>query len=137
MPKEHKMSKAEKEYNDYIKNCPDWYWVHGLHDAEILEANELKLPPDWKSDKSKWNCLELVLDAKGARESNVRKILLYNYKILSGNISNLKEKKVWWMGDTISYENDKYILNIEFENTNGEKFALKIEFEIAETKRKQ
>ncbi len=136
MPNEHKISKPEKEYNDYIQNCPDWYWFYSLHDAEILEANELELPPDWKSDKPKWNCLELFLDAKGARESNIQKILLYNYKLVDGDITILKEEKVWWMGDTISYGNDKYILDIEIENTNGERFVLKIEFEIAEVNRK-
>ncbi len=136
MPKEHKMSKAEKEYNDYIKNCPDWYWVYGLHDAEILQVNELELMPDYKLQPPIRNCLEITLDSRGALfDTSIRKISLYNYKIISGNINDLKEKKIWWIGDTLSCAFNDYLLNIEFEKAKGSRFHFQIKFQNAVVER--
>ncbi len=133
MKKERKVINTQEKLFD---NKPDWYWFYGLHDAEILNANELSLQPDWGVTEPKWNCLELILDSGGARESDIHKILLYNYKTICGNIDGLKDKNVWWIGDRISCQKDSYILQLELENSHGDKFDLQIEFKTAEIFRK-
>ncbi len=130
------MKRTKTAQKDIFENSPDWYWDYGLHDAEILEAIELELPRDWRAADPKWNCLELVLDARGAIfDTSVRKIALFNYKILSGNIDDLKEGKIWWMGDTLSEIDGDHVLDIEFERPNGSRFDLKIKFQTAEVYR--
>ena len=40
---------------------PDWYWTHGLHDANIISAT--KKESDWNPDD---NCLIFKIDCDGA-----------------------------------------------------------------------
>ncbi len=42
-------------------HTPSWFWKKGLHDAKILEINEMVL-----SKGKKYNCLEINLDSKWA-----------------------------------------------------------------------
>lgn len=130
--------KNKSKYDDTVSNGkPEWYWSHGLHDAEIVEANDLQLSPDYKQTTPLLNCLELVIDARGTLfDTSIRKISLYNYKILSGSIEELKEKKIWWISDTIQSSDSNFLLNIEFEKPNGDRFTLQIEFLTAVVERK-
>ena len=112
---------------------PNWYWPYGLHDAEVKQINELVLSIDWKAKWPKNNCLEILLDGKGSRTSEIKKISLYNYKILSGNLPDKNEKKIWWLGDTLTVlPNMKYHLALFLEQENGYEICLKIEFDIAD-----
>ncbi len=122
------------KYKNFEKvYCPDWYWYYGLHDAEISEINELQLLPDYKSKTPKYNCLEIALDCRGALyETNITKINLYNYKIILGNLPSNTEKKIWWIGDTLTVNHaKKYILNLKLENASGKRIDLEIKFEDA------
>ncbi len=127
------------EYKKFEKfYCPDWYWYYGLHDAEILEINELQLSPDYKTKTPKYNCLEIILDCKGALyETDISKINLYNYKIISGELPNKAEKKIWWMGDDLTVNNtNTYTLNLTLEKANGSKIDFQINFVDASVERK-
>ncbi len=139
MSKEYKMSKAEKEYNDYIKNCPDWYWVHGLHDATVLGIQTEELLADYGEKDYKYNKMEILLDCNGALfEKDIAKITLYNYKIISGNLPDCDKYKVWWLRDTLTGEaKGKYNLSLVLENEKRKHFSLEIKFQFAETERKQ
>ncbi len=131
MLKKHKMNKAEKEYN-YIKSCPDWYWVHGLHDAKILNITRTDLLADE-------NRMEIFLDCDGALfETDITKIILYNHKIISGKLPDLNINEVWWIGDNlIKNSNNKYLLEIELAtDENDRRYISKIEFQTAEVHRK-
>lgn len=127
-----------KEYKSFEeKMCPNWYWPYGLHDAEIVEINELNLPPNWKAELTKYNCLEILLDAKGSRTSEIEKISFFNFKILSGNLPDKSEKKIWWLGDTLTVlSNMKYRLELFLEQANGNEIRLEIEFDIADVEYK-
>ena len=78
----------ETKQNQSQPTTPSWYWELGLHDAKILSATPLELLPDWKSPIPRYNCLEFAIDAQGAMfDQTVRKIALYNYKILTPEFS--------------------------------------------------
>ncbi len=137
MAKKQKMNKAEKKYYDYINSFPEWYWVYSLHDAEILEINQLELPPDYKTKTPKYNCLEILLDSKDARESDIKKITLHNYKILSGKFPEFEKDHIFWLRDTlIQMSVDKYKLDLVLESSSGKHSCLEINFQFAEVIRK-
>ncbi len=139
MPEKHKMSKAEKEYNDYIKSCPDWYWVHGLHDAKILNIIRADLLADYNLKDPKYNRMEILLDCDGALfEADITKIVLYNHKIISGKLPDLDTNEAWWIGDKLTqYSNGKYLLELELAtDENDRRYISKIEFQAAEVYRK-
>ena len=128
------IEKAAKKLQEYYSQFPDWYWAHGLHDAEILSVCELELSPDWKSETPRRNCLEICLDSSGALyERDIRKICLYNYKIKTPEINISALQKPWWMGDTITQLPDRrYLLEIKIETANGKHKQFAVEFEIPE-----
>ncbi len=137
MAKERKMSKAEKEYIEYLNSFPDWYWVYSLHDAEVLKINQLELPVDYKTKMPKYNCLEILLDSKGARESDIKKITLYNYKVLSGEFPEFEKDHIFWLRDTLTQiSNDKYKLDLILESGRGKHSCFEINFQFAEVIRK-
>lgn len=124
----------EKHWNQF----PDWYWKHGLHDAELLSVSKLEFEPDYRMKPCKRNCFEMDLDSKGAiYEQDIQKIALYNYKIKTLELDLNSYKKLWWMGDDIKeLDNKKYLSEIEFESDNRERITFIIEFEFAEITRK-
>lgn len=96
-------------------NMPEWYWIRGLHDAQILEKQYINGYKVGISSRFT-NCLELVIDAKQAMfDTTVKSIRFYNYKELTPevNIAN-----VWWISDNLSYCNGRYVLEIAFRSIN-------------------
>ncbi len=139
MPKEHKINKPEKEYNDYIKKCPDWYWVRGLHDAKVLNITRADLLADYNVKDYKYNKMEILLDCDGALfEADITKIILYNHKIISGKLPDLDINEAWWIGDKLTQNsNGKYLLELELAtDENDRRYVSKIEFQTAEIYRK-
>ena len=126
------------------ENPPEWYWINGLHDAGIVGVESLEFPFDYNKfvgEKSKYNrnLLVLKINAKGALYDNsVEEIRLYNYKILTPDISLEGRKTIWWLADRLSENENHYILEIDLQDFNAypEDFTLKIKFERAEVKRK-
>lgn len=134
--------KRAQELEAYFNSFPDWYWALGLHDAKILSAAALELPPDWKAQPPLYNCLELALDAKGAMyDQKVQKISLYNYKILTPDFDLRQLSGAWWLGDELTAEADgKYRLQLTFqvfETAHERNYTVDIRFAKAEVKRKK
>ncbi len=138
MPKEYKISKPEKEYNDYIKSCPDWYWVHGLHDAAVLDIQTEELLPNYSEKDYRYNRMEILLNCDSALfETDITKITLFNYKIISGNIPDCSKYNIWWLRDTLTGDaKSKYNLSLVLEAETRKHFSLEITFQFAETERK-
>ena len=130
---------SAKKLEEYYSRFPDWYWKYGLHDAEILSVSELELTPDWKSERPRWNCLEICLDSSGAMyETDICKICLYNYKIKTPDTNINELEKPWWIGDTITrLQDDRYLLEITIETAHGEHKQFAVAFEIPEVERKK
>ncbi len=138
MVKEKKLRKAEKEYIEYMNSLPEWYWFYGLHDAEVLEINQLELPTDYKTEESKYNCLEISLDSKGARESNIKRLAFYNYKIVSGKIPDFARDRIFWLKDTLTQlPENMYKMELVLESSGDIHSCIEIEFQKAEVIRKK
>ena len=122
------------------QTAPSWYWSQGLHDAKILSATPLELPPDWKSPIPRYNCLEFAIDAKGAMfDQTVRKIALYNYKILTPEFDLCKLSGAWWLSDELHIEADgKYRLQLTiqvFKASRPRNYTVEFRFSEAEVER--
>ena len=138
------MSKKGNVYiSKYPDDSPNWYWVTGLHDACITNVEELEFPFDYNKfvrQKNKYdrNLFSMKIDAKNALfDQKVKEIRLFNYKILSEDISLQESKKAWWLADRLTYENGHYILEIDLQDfdTCSKDFVFKIKFEKAEVDR--
>ena len=84
-----------------------------------------------------FNLLILRINAKGALYDNeVKEIRLFNYKILTDNISLDDREKVWWLADRLVDHGEYYILEIDLQDfdANPEEFTVKIKFEKAQRK---
>lgn len=125
-------------------NPPEWYWVNGLHDAGIVSVEKIEFPFDYNKfvgEKSKYNrnLLVLKINAKGALfDNSVEEIRIYNYKILTPDISIENRKTIWWLTDRLSEEDNHYVLEIDLQDFDSypEDFTFKIKFDRAEVKRK-
>ncbi len=119
-----RMSKLEEYYSEF----PEWYWIYGLHDAEILSFSEMKLPTDWKSQTPRYNCLEINLNSVGAM-TKIKKIEFYNYSLKSEIDINMVEKP-WWMGDKLTrLPDNRFLLEVEVEDAKGKRYVFFITFE--------
>lgn len=108
-----------------------------MHDAEILSVSELELPADWKTKDTKYNCLEIRLDASGTRESNITKILLFNYKIKTPEVNINDLERPWWLRDRVTrLSNGRYELEMVIETSRGKHKEFTVVFETAEVERK-
>lgn len=127
------------ELERYWGSFPDWYWKHGLHDAEVLSISEIELNPDYKSPKPKYNCLEFCLDGESALyEQDICKVRFYNYKIKDCDVPFGKLEKLWWLNDNLTKISDKrYLSEIAFDAFKGNHKNLIITYESAEVERKQ
>ena len=119
-----KTSELEKYYSDF----PKWYWIYGLHDAEILSFTEMELPADWKSKTPRYNCLEICLDSSGAM-TKIKRIVFYNYSLKMKFDINMIEKP-WWMGDKLTCLSDnRFSLEVEIEDAKGDRYTFLVCFD--------
>ena len=138
------LAKGRVYTSHYPDNPPDWYWVSGLHDANIVGVETFEFPFDYNKfvgEKNSWtrNLIALKIDAKGALfDSSVQEIQLFNYKILTPDISLENRKKVWWLADRLTKNDDHYVLEIDLQDVDSypEEFTYSIKFERAEVIRK-
>ncbi len=138
------MAKGRVYISNYPDNPPDWYWVRGLHDACIVDVEAFEFPFDYNKfvgakNKYNRNLMTLKINAKGALYDNtVKEIRLYNYKILTDNISLEGREKAWWLADRLVDHGDYYTLEIDLQDfdSDPEDFTFKIKFEMAEVDRK-
>lgn len=126
-----------------LKNLSEWYWVGGLHDACIVGVETYEFPFDYnkfigKKNKFDRNLLILKINSKGAIYDNtVREIRLFNYEILTDNISLEGRDKVWWLADRLVDHGNYYTLETDLQDFDSEPedFTFKIKFERAEVDR--
>ena len=126
-----------------LKNLSEWYWVGGLHDACIVGVETYEFPFDYnkfigKKNKFDRNLLILKINSKGAIYDNtVREIRLFNYEILTDNISLEGRDKVWWLADRLVDHGNYYTLETALQDFDSEPedFTFKIKFERAEVDR--
>ena len=134
------MPRAKEHITSYPNNSPEWYWTAGLHDACITGVETFEFPFDYNKfigQKNNYdrNLLTLKINAKGAiYDTEVKEIRLFNYKILSQDISLENRTKVWWLADRLEYNNDYYTLEIDLQDFDSypENFTFAIKFERAE-----
>lgn len=137
------MSKGKVYLSNYPDNPPEWYWVSGLHDACIIGTESLEFPFDYNKfvgEKNKYNrnLITLKINAKGALYDNeVKEIRLFNYRILTEDISLEGRDKVWWLADRLFDHGKYYTLEIDLQDFDAypEEFTFKIKFERAEVDR--
>lgn len=82
--------------------------------------------------------MTLKLDAEGAiYDNSVKEIRLFNYKILTNDISLEGREKTWWLGDSLVDHGDYYTLEVDLQDFDSypEEFTFKIQFERAEVDR--
>ncbi|MBQ3549484.1 MAG: hypothetical protein IJA41_00770 [Clostridia bacterium] len=126
-----------------LKNLSEWYWVGGLHDACIVGVETYEFPFNYnkfigKKNKFDRNLLILKINSKGAIYDNtVKEIRLFNYEILTDNISLEGRDKVWWLADRLVDHGNYYTLEIDLQDLDSvpEDFTFKIKFERAEVDR--
>lgn len=134
------MAKGKVYISSYPNNPPDWYWVHGLHDACIVNVEFYEFPFDYNEfakNKNSYerNLMVLRIDSSGALyDQTVKEIKLFNYKILSDNIALQGRKKIWWLADRLTEKEGNYYLEIDLQDFDSipEDFTLEIKFDRAE-----
>ncbi len=142
MSKKRTQIKSEKQ-KERLTQFPSWYWKNGLHDAMILSVRELDLAPDYKQMNPKRNCLEFLLNSENAiYETSIKRISLYNYRILCTKTNDVKPitleefQNTYWLGDSIEQlENNIYLLEIECTDSHSNLMYLSVKFEIPEIER--
>lgn len=120
------------------KNCPEWYWRSGLHDAQIVGVEAMMLDYDYTQPHPDRNYLALRLDASNAMfDVRAKEIRLYNYKVLSTDVALEDLPESWWKWDKLSEENGKYILEIYAEQfrPHRQQLSFQIRFDRAEVLR--
>ena len=78
------------------------------------------------------------INANGALYDNeVKEIRLFNYRILTEDISLEGRDKVWWLADRLVDHGKYYTLEIDLQDFDAypEEFTFKIKFERAEVER--
>lgn len=107
---------------------PEWYWVHGLHDAKIISV--IKKESDWNPAD---NCLIFKIDCDGAiGESDVTEIRFYNYKILTIDFDLNGLNGGWWLSDDLTQKGERYFLDLRFDTEKCKTKRLEIKFEKVE-----
>jgi len=110
--------------NDY----PEWFWKHGLHDANIILAT--KKESDWNPTD---NCLILKIDCDGALfEADITEIRFYNYKIKTSDFDISLLNGGWWLSDEIITKGDHFLLDLKFDTAKCKTKHLEISFRRAE-----
>ena len=109
-------------------SLPEWYWKHGLHDANIISAT--KKESGWNPTD---NCLILKIDCDGALfEADITEIRFYNYKIKTSDFDISLLNGGWWLSDEIVTKGDHYLLDLKFDTVKCKTKHLEISFRRAE-----
>lgn len=139
------MNKEKKDASSGQKQVfPDWYWQYGLHDACITHIEQYDFPADYniyygRKNSCYRNLFRLQIDASNALgDTDIKEIRLFNYEILSRDMKWQLHKKIWWLGDSLTESDDKYLLEIDLQDFDSwpEEFTLIVKFEFAEVDRR-
>ena len=127
--KKSDIKKKEKGLKEYYDSLPDWYWKHGLHDAEIIDIKEYNRP-DKLLRASDYNYLQIRLNCSNALyENDITALHFYNYRVISGNYNSLMKEAVgsWWFSDEPTVLDDgtiKIMLVLKDKNNNDLKYII-------------
>ena len=107
---------------------PEWYWNHGLHDANIISAT--KKESDWNPDD---NCLIFKIDCDGAMfEADITEIRFYNFKIKTNDFDINLLNGGWWLSDEVYEKGNHYFLDLKFDTAKCKTKHLELAFKKAE-----
>lgn len=121
-------SQKERAYEQYLASFPEWYWVHGLHDARIISVHtDITFVP--QTDRPFHNCLALEIDSRASYEEDIRTIYLFNY-IWDADDVHLLDMS-WWLGDTLNGTEGKWHLNLTVDTSDFVEKTVDIRFESA------
>lgn len=110
------------------KKAPEWFWTHGLHDANIVSA--MIKESDWNPTD---NCLILKIDCGGALfEADIIEIRFYNFKILTSDFDINSLNGGWWLSDELTQKGDHYFLELRFDTIKCKTRRMEIRFHKAE-----
>ena len=125
------MKEMRKSNNhSLIDNPPDWYWVRGLHDAQI--TSRLFLQFEYAASTQYRNCLELTIDSNNAMfDTSIKAIKFFNCKELTPDIA---VESSWWVRDNVDRVDKKYVARIEL-LSQKHTFTYAIRFEHCEVLR--
>lgn len=94
-----------------------YYFGKGLHDAEVLQINEIQLSYDYHEKNPRRNYLEIKLNSSQALfDSNVKAVRLYNYKIIEGDLSLIG---TWWLDDQIVSQGSFWVIKMQFRSQSA------------------
>ncbi len=111
---------------------PEWYWVHGLHDANIVSV--IKTESDRNPDD---NALILKIDCEGALfEADITEIRFYNYRIKTDDFDISLLNGGWWLSDELCDKGNRYLLELKFDTAKCKTKVAQISFKRAEVIRK-
>ena len=119
---------------------PSWYWHRGLHDACVTGVEKIEHEYDYRHPKPHRNSLVLHLDTSEAMfDTGIKSIELQNYKIIRDESEMGGYPESWiegcyWMQDVLTWEKDKYILELIL--LGEDDFFFTIQFENAQVNRK-
>ncbi|MGN0475436.1 MAG: hypothetical protein ACI4IJ_10125 [Acutalibacteraceae bacterium] len=109
-------------------SLPEWYWSHGLHDANIIVAT--KKQSNWNPND---NCLILKISCDGALSvADITEIRFYNFKFKSGFFDINLLNGGWWLSDEILKKGDHYLLDLKFDTAECKTKHLEMAFQRAE-----
>lgn len=112
---------------------PDWYWVHGLHDAKILSVLQKDILRDSTQKIADNHCLIMKIDCKGALfEQNITEIRFYHFKILTGDFDLNILNGGWWLSDKLTQKGEQYLLDLQFDTAKFKTKRLELRFDRAE-----
>lgn len=111
------------------RSCPDWYWVRGLHDAQILEVSMQD------------DTLTLCIDSGNAMFDNtLERITFLGARPKTSLPEPTKKQPVYWLSDElIALPFDQWKISICTERYDGRKTLRKplvIIFQSARTNRR-
>ena len=111
------------------RSCPDWYWVRGLHDAQILEVSMQD------------DTLTLCIDSGNAMFDNTReRITFLGARPKTSLPEPTKKQPVYWLSDElIALPFDQWKISICTERYDGRETLrepLVIIFQSARTNRR-
>ena len=107
---------------------PDWYWVKGLHDAQVTDLSFIDFDYDYTKRNPTRNCMTIQLDTRSAMfDTSIKAIKLLNSKIVQGDTDFVG----WfWKDDILKPSHKGFELQITLISNRNTKIC-KISFENA------
>lgn len=114
-------------------SLPEWYWTHGLHDANIISTAKKE-----SNRNPEDHCLIFKIDCEGAMfETDITEIHFYQYKVITEDFNLSWLNGGWWLSDELVKKGDRYLLDLKFDTAKCKTKHLVIAFKRAEVIREK